>query len=204
MHYEDGRIAVDKIEVGTFENNCYVIRDLSSDAAVVVDAPFEADTIVRHCSGLDVTEIVLTHGHFDHVSALADLRDLLEARSACHAADHSMMPAPVDRTIADGDVVSVGSVPLTAMHTPGHTPGGLCLLYESEGSTPVLFSGDTLFPGGPGNTKLEYGDFATIIESIRTRLFTLADETIVMPGHGLDTTIGTERPHLGEWIARGW
>lgn len=206
MHYEDPAIVVDKFEVGTFENNCYVIRDARSDAAIVLDAPFEADTIARHCEGLAVGEIVLTHGHFDHVSCLEELRGRLGVGCACHADDAEMMPAGPERTIDDGETVRVGRLELRAIHTPGHTPGGLCLVYDptADAGTPILFSGDTLFPGGPGNTKLASGDFPAIIESIRDRLFTLDDDTIVMPGHGLDTTIGTERPHLQEWIDRGW
>lgn len=206
MHFQDAGIVVDKIEVGPLENNCYVVRDPASSAAIVLDAPFEADTIARHCDGLAVGEIVLTHGHFDHVSCLADLRDHLGVPSACHADDVAMMPVGPERTIADGDTVGVGSLQLRALHTPGHTPGGLCLYYQplDGASPPVLFSGDTLFPGGPGNTARELGDFPTIIASIRDKLFALRDDTIVMPGHGLDTTIGDERPHLQEWVERGW
>lgn len=206
MHLEAPGIVVDKVEVGPLENNCYIVRAPTSPTAIVIDAPFEADTIAKHCTGLDVDEIVLTHGHFDHVSCLVDLRDRLGVASACHADDAAMMPAGPERTIRDGDTVTVGSLELRALHTPGHTPGGLCLYYEppDEASAPVLFSGDTLFPGGPGNTARELGDFPSIIASIRDKLFVLPDETIVMPGHGLDTTIGTERPHLQEWIDRGW
>lgn len=206
MHYEDSDLVVDKFEVGPLGNNCYVIRDARSRAAIVVDAPFEADTIARHCDGLEIAEIVLTHGHFDHVSCLVEASEILGVGAACHADDVGMMPVAPERTIADGEVVRVGAVGLRAIHTPGHTPGGLCLYYGpgDRGATPILFSGDTLFPGGPGNTKLEFGDFGAIIDSIRSELFVLPDETIVMPGHGLDTTIGAERPHLGDWIARGW
>lgn len=206
MHYEDSDVIVDKFEVGPLENNCYVIRDAGSKAAIVVDAPFEADTIARHCEGLDVAEVVLTHGHFDHVSCLADVLDRLGVGAACHPDDVAMMPVAPARTIVDGETLHVGAVDLAVIHTPGHTPGGLCLYHQPGGAdaTPILFSGDTLFPGGPGNTKLQYGDFAAIIDSIRDRLFVLPDDTIVMAGHGLDTTIGAERPHLDEWIARGW
>jgi glyoxylase-like metal-dependent hydrolase (beta-lactamase superfamily II) len=106
-----------------------------------------------------------------------------------------------DVFLDDAEVVDVGRVRLHAIHTPGHTAGSIC--FRVEGS-PVLFSGDTLFPGGPGATQFEGGDFATIIQSIDAKLFTLPPDTIVMPGHGLDTTIGTERPHLQDWIDRGW
>ena len=112
-----------------------------------------------------------------------------------------MLPS-YDLTLADDDVLSVGRLRLRTIHTPGHTPGSICFRVEG---TPLLFSGDTLFPGGPGNTANRLGDFPTIIESIDRRLFgVLGPETVVMPGHGADTTIGAERPHLEEWVARGW
>ena len=111
-----------------------------------------------------------------------------------------MLPS-YDFVIPDDDVIEVGGLRLRTIHTPGHTPGSTCFLLEGH---PVVFSGDTLFPGGPGNTKFEDASFDQIIESIDRRLFTLPEETLVLPGHGLDTTIGTERPHLDEWIARGW
>ena len=113
--------------------------------------------------------------------------------------DRDMLASPPDFTIAEGDEFEFGGHKIVAMHTPGHTPGGTCFLIGRH-----LFSGDTLFPGGPGNTKSAMGDFPQIIESIRTRLFTLPEDTLVYPGHGLDTTIGTEKPHLQEWIDRGW
>ena len=111
-----------------------------------------------------------------------------------------MLPA-YDFTIPDDDVIEVGDLRLRTIHTPGHTRGSTCFLLEGH---PVLFSGDTLFPGGPGNTKFEDASFPQIIESIDRRLFTLPGDTLVLPGHGLDTTIGTERPHLQEWVDRGW
>ena len=111
-----------------------------------------------------------------------------------------MLPA-YDFTIPDDDVIEVGDLRLRTIHTPGHTPGSTCFLLEGH---PVLFSGDTLFPGGVGNTTFAGGDFPTIIQSVDRRLFTLPGDTLVLPGHGLDTTIGTERPHLDEWVERGW
>jgi glyoxylase-like metal-dependent hydrolase (beta-lactamase superfamily II) len=109
-----------------------------------------------------------------------------------------MLPVSADLHLADGDVLTVGTVAIHVVHTPGHTPGGVCFLIDD-----VLLSGDTLFPGGPGNTRTSLGSFPTIIESVR-RLFALPAATRVMPGHGRDTTIGDELPHLDDWIARGW
>jgi glyoxylase-like metal-dependent hydrolase (beta-lactamase superfamily II) len=116
------------------------------------------------------------------------------------SADAEMLPS-YDFTIPDDDVLTLGELALRAVHTPGHTPGSTCFLLEGH---PVLFSGDTLFPGGPGNTKFENASFDQIITSIDRRLFTLDPDILVLPGHGLDTTIGTERPHLDEWVERGW
>jgi glyoxylase-like metal-dependent hydrolase (beta-lactamase superfamily II) len=143
--------------------------------------------------------VLTTHGHWDHIQAVTALRDAgIEVGVA--SADAEMLPS-YDFTIPDDDVLTVGALRLHAVHTPGHTPGSTCFLLEGH---PVLFSGDTLFPGGPGNTKFENASFSEIITSIDRRLFTLPPETLVLPGHGLDTTIGTERPHLDEWIERGW
>ncbi len=116
------------------------------------------------------------------------------------AGDATMLPA-YDFVIDDEDVLEVGSLRIRSIHTPGHTAGSTSFLLEG---TPLLFTGDTLFPGGPGNTKFEGSSFDTIIESIDRRLMTLPADTLVLPGHGLDTTVGTERPHLDEWVARGW
>lgn len=204
MHYEDDRIRIDKFELGSFENNCYVVSDPKSNSAIVVDAPLGAEEIAKHCAGLEVGRIVLTHGHGDHTTGLVELRELLGAPCGCHVGDAAMLPVPPDFLLTDGETLTVGAVALQVLHTPGHTPGGICLVYDPGDGTPRLFSGDTLFPGGPGNTKLPGADFATVIESIETKLFTLPDSTPVYPGHGLDTTIGAERPHLPEWVARGW
>jgi glyoxylase-like metal-dependent hydrolase (beta-lactamase superfamily II) len=143
--------------------------------------------------------VLTTHGHWDHIQAVTALRDAgIEVGVA--SADAEMLPS-YDFTIPDDDVLTVGGLRLHSIHTPGHTPGSTCFLLEGH---PVLFSGDTLFPGGPGNTKFANASFDEIITSIDRRLFTLDPDTLVFPGHGLDTTIGTERPHLDEWIERGW
>jgi glyoxylase-like metal-dependent hydrolase (beta-lactamase superfamily II) len=148
---------------------------------------------------LRVSHILTTHGHGDHVQAARRVREQTQARFAYHEADADMMPLPADQRIADGDVFRFGEYELRAIHTPGHTPGSVCFVIGEH-----LFSGDTLFPGGPGNTANPYASFPTIIESIRTKLFSLPDEMQILPGHGKPTTIGRERPNLDEWIARGW
>jgi glyoxylase-like metal-dependent hydrolase (beta-lactamase superfamily II) len=198
-HFEDDEIVIRKTVVGPYENNVFVVACKATNEALIVDAANEADRIVEACHGFDITRVLTTHGHFDHVQAVDGVRRQLKVPVGIHADDVTLAKIDPDFTIAEGDEFSVGSVTLTAMHTPGHTPGGVCLLWKNH-----LFSGDTLFPGGPGNTKNGTGNFDTIIETIRTRLFSLPDDTAVYPGHGLDTTIGTEKPHLEEWIARGW
>ena len=144
-------------------------------------------------------KVLTTHGHRDHIRAVPAVRRAGYPVGVA-AADAPSLPAH-DFLLDDEEVVEVGRLRMVVVATPGHTHGSLC--FRVEGS-PVLLSGDTLFPGGPGRTRGNGGDFAAILRSIDERLFALPDETIVMPGHGADTTIGAERPHLQEWAARGW
>jgi glyoxylase-like metal-dependent hydrolase (beta-lactamase superfamily II) len=143
--------------------------------------------------------VLETHGHADHIQAVPQVRDA-GYRVAVTADDAAMLPS-YDDILLDDSVIEVGRLRLSTIHTPGHTPGSMCFLLEGS---PILFSGDTLFPGGPGNTFGNDTAFDQIIEQIDRRLFTLPKETLVLPGHGEDTRIGTERPHLDEWIARRW
>jgi glyoxylase-like metal-dependent hydrolase (beta-lactamase superfamily II) len=185
--------------VGPYDNNIYVLSDPSSKEALLIDAANDAPRILKELEGLRVSHILTTHGHGDHVQAARQVREQTHARFSFHEGDASMMPLPADWRIADGDAFTFGEYSLRAIHTPGHTPGSVCFVIGEH-----LFSGDTLFPGGPGKTANPYASFPTIIESIRTKLFALPDDVQVLPGHGKPTTIGTERPHLEEWIARGW
>jgi len=198
-HYETSDVRIDKYVVGPFENNVFVVRDKGTGAALIVDAANEHDLLLEVSRATGVRRVLTTHGHWDHIQAVTALRDAgIEVGVA--SADAEMLPS-YDFTIPDDDVLTLGELALRAVHTPGHTPGSTCFLLEGH---PVLFSGDTLFPGGPGNTKFENASFDQIITSIDRRLFTLDPDILVLPGHGLDTTIGTERPHLQEWIDRGW
>jgi glyoxylase-like metal-dependent hydrolase (beta-lactamase superfamily II) len=198
-HYDTSDVRIDKYVVGPFENNVFVVRDKGSGDALIIDAANEHDLLLEVSRATGVRRVLTTHGHWDHIQAVTALRDAgIEVGVA--SADAEMLPS-YDFTIPDDDVLTVGELRLHAIHTPGHTPGSTCFLLEGH---PVLFSGDTLFPGGPGNTKFENASFDTIIASIDRRLFTLPADTLVLPGHGLDTTIGTEQPHLDEWIERGW
>ena len=198
-HYETSDVRIDKYVVGPFENNVFVVRDKGTGAALIVDAANEHDLLLEVSRATGVRRVLTTHGHWDHIQAVTALRDAgIEVGVA--SADAEMLPS-YDFTIPDDDVLTLGDLRLRAVHTPGHTPGSTCFLLEGH---PVLFSGDTLFPGGPGNTKFENASFDQIITSIDRRLFTLDPDILVLPGHGLDTTIGTERPHLDEWVERGW
>jgi glyoxylase-like metal-dependent hydrolase (beta-lactamase superfamily II) len=198
-HYETSDVRIDKLVVGPVENNVYVVRCKGTGEAAIIDAANEHELLLDVSRKTGVRRVLTTHGHWDHIQAVTQMRDAgIDVGIA--ADDAAMLPA-YDFTIPDDDVMKVGDIRLHTIHTPGHTPGSTCFLMEGH---PVLFSGDTLFPGGPGNTTFEGGDFDTIIRSIDRRLFTLAPETLVMCGHGLDTTIGNERPHLQEWVDRGW
>lgn len=200
LQYSDDDLEIHKVVVGPYENNVFVLRCRHTGDAVMFDAANEADLLISFANSLGVKKIVQTHGHWDHIQAVSELREagfpiLVTPPDAPHLDSF-------DELLEDDQIIDVGELRLRAILTPGHTPGSVCFKVEDK---PYLFSGDTLFPGGPGNTKMDGGDFEQIIESITTRLFdAFPPEVVVMPGHGADTTLGTERPQLEEWIARGW
>jgi glyoxylase-like metal-dependent hydrolase (beta-lactamase superfamily II) len=187
------------VVVGPMDNNVFIVRCTETGDAVLIDAANEHELLLDLCRELGVRRVIETHGHWDHIQAVPAVRDA-GYDVAVTQADAGMLPA-YDDILEDDSVIQVGNLRLATIATPGHTPGSICFRLEG---TPLMFSGDTLFPGGPGNTSFEGGDFPTIIESLEKRLFTLPPETIVMPGHGTWTQIGTERPHLQEWADRGW
>lgn len=208
-----GRVRIDRVRTdGIFsidgedfevENNIWVVGD--DTEAIVIDAAHDAAPIAAAVGDRRVPMILATHGHNDHINAAVDLADRLGAPIALHPADRHLWDlvhpdrAP-ELELADGQVVTVAGCDLTLIHTPGHSPGGVCAHAASEA---VVFSGDTLFQGGPGATGRSWSSFPTIIDSIRDRLLPLPAETVVHTGHGDDTRIGDEAPHLDEWIARG-
>lgn len=192
-------VELKQFSVGDWDNNVYILIDRATGASVLFDAPTDAPRILEALEDTTPTYILMTHADQDHVGALDEVRKATGAPVGAHPSEAARMPSPPDFELLDGQTLRFGNSELRVMHTPGHSPGGL-----SFATGDILIAGDTLFPGGPGNTKRPDGSFDTIIESIRTKLYSLPDETHVYPGHGKSTTIGAERPHLQEWIDRGW
>jgi glyoxylase-like metal-dependent hydrolase (beta-lactamase superfamily II) len=193
------------LDGGTWEvdNNIWLVGD--GREVVIVDAAHDADAIAERAGGRAVKAIVCTHAHNDHINAARRLAELTGAPIRLHPADQVLWEQVYGDEVAylplaDGEKIAVGGTTLEVLHTPGHAPGAICL-YGSE--LGVLFSGDTLFKGGPGATGRSYSSFDTIIDSIRERLLPLPPETVVHTGHGDSTSIGAEAPHLEEWLARG-
>lgn len=193
------------LDGGTWDvdNNVWLIGN--DDECVVIDAPHDADAILAAVAGRQVRAIVCTHAHDDHVNVAPAVADATGAPILLHPDDRVLWELThpdrePDGDLADGRSITIAGTELLVIHTPGHSPGAVCLHLPAEG---MLFSGDTLFAGGPGATGRSYSSFDTILASIRTKLLTLPAETIVHTGHGDDTTVGTEAPHLDEWIARG-
>lgn len=200
LFYSDASVQAYQLSVGPVDNNVYIVRCRSTGDAVLIDAANEHERLLEICSSLGVRKIVETHGHWDHIAAVPQVRDA--GYSVAISSQDAALLEGYDEIINDGDLIAVGDITLEVIHTPGHTPGSLCFFVPG---TPLLFTGDTLFPGGPGATGFEGGDFPTIIDSIEKKIFArFAKDTQVLPGHGLDTTIGKEYPELDAWIARGW
>lgn len=193
-------VEVRKFSVGPYDNNVYLLTDRRSHRALLIDAANDAGRIRAEIEGVEIAAILTTHGHADHWQALSKVADATGAPTYLHPHDAGMVPRLADYAAEDGQRIAFGEAEVTLIHTPGHTPGSTCVLLGDR----HLFSGDTLFPGGPGNTFGSASAFRQIMRSLRERLFGLDDDTWVYPGHGDDTTIGRERPHLDEWEARGW
>jgi glyoxylase-like metal-dependent hydrolase (beta-lactamase superfamily II) len=201
LHWADSRAEIHRVVVGPFENNVFVLRCRDTGEAVLIDAANEHEQLLEMCQSLGVRRVLETHGHQDHIQAVPQIREA-GYEVGINSADAPMLKdVGYDVLIDDAEIIEVGRLRLHVIHNPGHTPGSISFRLEDA---PIVFSGDTLFPGGPGATGFEGGDFPTIIQSIDNLLLKLPADTIVMPGHGVDTTIGTERPHLQEWVDRGW
>lgn len=201
LHWHDTNVEVHKVVVGPFANNVFVVRCRATGDAVLIDAANEHEQLLALCKTLGVRRVLETHGHWDHIQAVPAMREAGYEVAVTALDAPRLKDVGYDAFIDDAEILEVGRLRLHAIHNPGHTEGSISF---AVAGTPLLFTGDTLFPGGPGNTTLEGGDFATIIHSIDTKLFTFPAETIVLPGHGADTTIGTERPRLTAWVDRGW
>jgi glyoxylase-like metal-dependent hydrolase (beta-lactamase superfamily II) len=201
-------LQITKIALGPFDNNCYFLRCTSTGEVVLIDAAADAAALLRVLDGAELRRIVTTHRHPDHVGALAEMVAATGAVTAAQIEDADALPVPTVERLDDGDVVRVGNAELRVIHLYGHTPGGAALLYDAGGrlaATPHLFTGDSLFPGGPGNTQNDPERFGRLMDDLERKVFgPLPDATWVYPGHGADTTLGNERPHLPEWRERGW
>ncbi|MFF1307433.1 MBL fold metallo-hydrolase [Streptomyces sp. NPDC058307] len=197
-------LMITKIAVGPMDNNAYLLRCRATDEQLLIDAANDADTLLGTIGDDGIASVVTTHQHGDHWQALAAVVAATRARTYAGRADADGIPVPTDVLVDDGDVIRVGHVELTARHLVGHTPGSIALVYDDPHGHPHVFTGDCLFPGGPGRTTRPE-EFNSLMGGLETKLFdVLPDETWIYPGHGNDTTIGTERPHLAEWRARGW
>lgn len=194
-HY-DGELRIKKLETQPFGTNCYIVVCPRSGEGVIIDTPGEGARILAEAGDAVVRHILITHTHLDHLGAFQQVRDSLTAAVAVHLLEAGALPSAPDRTLRDGDEVEFGSVTLKVLHTPGHTPGSLCLLTGRH-----LFSGDTLFPDGPGKTR-DPAAFEQIVSSIREKLFVLPDDTLVYPGHGDDAVLGEEKGKFAAFSSR--
>jgi hydroxyacylglutathione hydrolase len=194
--YYDREIKIKKLEIPPYENNCYIVACPETGQAVIIDTPGEADRIIAEAEDISVGHIIITHTHDDHLGAFGEVREKFKARVAVHAAEAAKLPSPPDLLLEDGDTIKFGTVSLRVLHTPGHSRGSVCLLTGQH-----LFSGDTLFPGGPGNTRSP-ASFKRIVMAITQKLFILPDETHVYPGHGADTILGREKQEFAIFSRR--
>jgi glyoxylase-like metal-dependent hydrolase (beta-lactamase superfamily II) len=197
-HYEDSRLRVRKMCVGSYENNVFVVACAATGEAVIIDAAAEPERIIAEVADVRPRAILTTHGHFDHVGAARQVADRLQIPFRLHPDDAELAALEPDEPLGEETVV-VGELEVRCFTTPGHTAGSVSMQVNG-----LVFTGDTLFPGGPGATRGQGASFPQIIATIRDRLFTLPGNTLVLPGHGLDTTIATEQPFLDEWARRGW
>lgn len=196
-------LMITKIAVGPMDNNAYLLRCRATDEQLLIDAANDADTLLGTIGDDGIASVVTTHQHGDHWQALAAVVAATRARTYAGRDDADGIPVPTDVLVDDGDVIRVGQVELTARHLVGHTPGSIALVYDDPHGHPHVFTGDCLFPGGPGRTTRPE-DFKSLMSGLEAKVFVLPDETWIYPGHGNDTTLGAERPHLGEWHERGW
>ncbi|WP_255952580.1 MBL fold metallo-hydrolase [Streptomyces odontomachi] len=203
--HELPELMISKVAVGPMDNNAYLLRCRATDEQLLIDAANDAPTLMSLIGDDGIASVVTTHRHGDHWQALDEVVRATGARTYAGRYDAEGIPVTTDVPVEDGDTIRVGRVELTARHIVGHTPGSIALLYDDPHGHPHLFTGDCLFPGGVGNTFDDSDAFASLLRDVETKIFDrLPDETWVYPGHGKDTTLGAERPHLPEWRERGW
>jgi len=193
---KDNDIQIERLELGPWGTNAYIIICLQMGNSVLIDAPADASTIMKRLQGTNPKYILLTHNHMDHIGALSELRSKLKVPLAAHASDAKSLPSPPEMLLNDGDVVSFGNIKLKVLHTPGHTSGSLCFKIGK-----YLISGDTIFPGGPGKTGSP-ADLRQIIKSITDKIFVLSDDTEIYPGHGDFTVLKKERDEFAIFSSR--
>ncbi|WP_309049991.1 MBL fold metallo-hydrolase [Streptomyces sp.] len=202
--HELSELMISKVAVGPMDNNAYLLRCRATGEQLLIDAANEPHTLLTLIGDDGVAGVVTTHRHGDHWQALAEVVAATGARTYAGAYDAEGIPVTTDVPVEDGDTIRVGRVELTARRVVGHTPGSIVLIYDDPHGHPHVFTGDCLFPGGPGRTT-QPDEFDRLMNGLEAKLFdVLPDETWVYPGHGKDTTLGTERPNLAEWRARGW
>jgi glyoxylase-like metal-dependent hydrolase (beta-lactamase superfamily II) len=200
----DGPLLLRKLSVEDFDNNVYVVACARTRQALLIDVAARPERLAEALADREPIAAAQTHGHWDHIRAWDGVRDDLGLPVWGHPGDDELFPRPLDRELEDGEVLTVGDLEVEVIHLPGHTEGSLLYLVVGE-ERPHLISGDTLFPGGPGNTFGSTENHRRIMDGLESKVFgRLPDETWVYPGHGDDTTLGQERPHLAEWRERGW
>ena len=207
---EAGDLVITKVAVDEeMSNNCYLLRCSSTGDQVLIDAAADPATLLGLVGDGGLTHVVTTHQHWDHHRALADVVAATGAEVVAGGPDADAITeqtgVPVTTRVEDGDTVPVGSCSLRVIRLTGHTPGSIALVFDDGSGSPHLFTGDSLFPGGVGNTRGNAENFTSLLDDVETKVFgTLPDETWFYPGHGNDSTLGAERPHLTEWRERGW
>lgn len=198
-------LVISKLSLGPMDNNAYLLRCRATGSALLIDAPGPADALLEYVGSEPLLAVVVTHGHPDHWQGLSDLVAATGVGVLGHPADAGLLPVPLTEELRHGDTVRFGEIALTVIHLRGHTAGSIALAYDDPAGHVHLFTGDSLFPGGVGNTWGDPAAFDSLYNDVVGRIFDVYDdETWVYPGHGDDTVLGRERPQLAQWRERGW
>jgi len=198
-------LRITKVAVGPYDNNAYLLRCTATGDTMLIDAAAEPDRLLAARGDGLLVSVVTTHQHPDHWQGLEAVVGVTGPAVIAHPLDAPGLPIPMTETVEDGDVLAIGNAHVKVIHLSGHTPGSIAIVYDADAAAPHIFTGDSLFPGGPGNTHKNVADFTSLMDDLEAKVFgVFPDATWVYPGHGADTTLGVERPHLAEWRARGW